>query len=228
MFLWFASMILLVPAIILAIWAQTKVTRTFKKYSQVRSSVNITGSRLARMLLDANGLYDIKIERIPGQLTDHYDPRAGVVRLSDVTYSGNSIAALGVVSHEIGHAVQHSHHYVPLILRDAIVPTASIGSSLSWIIFFLGLIFYSGFLMQVGIVLFSFFVLFTLVTLPVELDASHRALVMLKNNMAMPEGEVTMARKVLSAAAMTYVASVAMAALQLLRMVLLSGMLGRR
>jgi Zn-dependent membrane protease YugP len=227
MFLWFASLIILLPAIVLSIWAQTKVTKTFKRYSQVRSSINLTGSKLARMLLDANGLYDIKIERIPGQLTDHYDPRSKVVRLSDVTYSGNSIASLGVVAHEIGHAVQHSHHYVPLVIRDAIVPTANIGSSLSWIIFFLGLIFYSPFLMQFGIILFSFFVIFTLVTLPVELDASHRALIMLRNVMAMPEGEVAMARKVLSAAAMTYVASVAMAALQLLRMILISGMFRR-
>lgn len=205
MFLWFASMVILIPAVVLAIWAQTKVTTTFKRYSQVRSSLNVNGSQIARMLLDANGLYNIKIERIPGQLTDHYDPRSKVIRLSDVTYSSNSIAALGVVAHETGHAVQHAHHYVPLIVRDAIVPTANIGSSLSWIIFFLGLIFYSTFLMQIGIILFSFFVIFTLVTLPVELDASHRALVMLRNVMAMPEGEVTMARKVLSAAAMTYV-----------------------
>lgn len=227
MFLWFASMVILIPAIVLAIWAQTKVTSTFKRYSQVRSSVNVNGSQLARMLLDANGLYNIKIERTPGQLTDHYDPRSKVIRLSDVTYSSNSIAALGVVAHETGHAVQHAHHYVPLIVRDAIVPTANIGSSLSWIIFFLGLIFYSPFLMQIGIILFSFFVIFTLVTLPVELDASHRALVMLKNVMAMPEGEVAMARKVLSAAAMTYVASVAMAALQLLRLILISNMVRR-
>jgi Zn-dependent membrane protease YugP len=220
-------MVILIPAIVLAIWAQTKVTTTFKRYSQVRSSLNVNGSQIARMLLDANGLYNIKIERIPGQLTDHYDPRAKVIRLSDVTYSSNSIAALGVVAHETGHAVQHAHRYVPLIVRDAIVPTANIGSSLSWIIFFLGLIFYSTFLMQIGIILFSFFVIFTLVTLPVELDASHRALVMLRNVMAMPEGEVTMARKVLSAAAMTYVASVAMAALQLLRLILISNMVRR-
>ncbi|BBJ28864.1 zinc metallopeptidase [Athalassotoga saccharophila] len=227
MILWFASMVLLIPAIILAVWAQVKVTSTFKKYSQVRSSANVTGAKLARMLLDANGLYDIKIERTPGQLTDHYDPRSKVIRLSDVTYSSDSIAALGVVAHETGHAVQHAHHYVPLILRDAIVPTANIGSSLSWIIFFLGLIFYSQFLMQIGIILFSFFVIFTLVTLPVELDASHRALVMLKNVMAIPQGEVSMARKVLNAAAMTYVASVAMAALQLLRLILISNMVRR-
>jgi Zn-dependent membrane protease YugP len=220
-------MVILIPAVVLAIWAQTKVTTTFKRYSQVRSSLNVNGSQIARMLLDANGLYNIKIERIPGQLTDHYDPRSKVIRLSDVTYSSNSIAALGVVAHETGHAVQHAHHYVPLIVRDAIVPTANIGSSLSWIIFFLGLIFYSTFLMQIGIILFSFFVIFTLVTLPVELDASHRALVMLRNVMAMPEGEVTMARKVLSAAAMTYVASVAMAALQLLRLILISNMVRR-
>lgn len=227
MILWFASMVLLIPAIILAIWAQVKVTSTFKKYSQVKSSANVSGSQLARMLLDANGLYDIKVERTPGQLTDHYDPRSKVIRLSDVTYSSGSIAALGVVAHETGHAVQHAHHYVPLIVRDAIVPTANIGSSLSWIIFFLGLIFYSQFLMQIGIILFSFFVIFTLVTLPVELDASHRALVMLRNVMAIPQGEISMARKVLSAAAMTYVASVAMAALQLLRLILISNMVRR-
>lgn len=227
---WFfdPTMLVLIPAIILAIWAQTKVSMTFNKYSRVRSSTSLTGAKLARMLLDANGLFDVKVERVPGKLTDHYDPKTRVIRLSDATYSSDSVASLGVVAHETGHAVQHAHHYVPLVLRDAIVPTANIGSGLSWVIFFIGLIFYNGFLLKVGIVLFSFFVLFTLVTLPVELNASHRALKMLKNVVIMNEGEVAMARKVLNAAALTYVASVAMAALQLLRMMLLSGYVNNR
>ncbi len=222
------TMLLLIPAIVLAIWAQTKVTSTFNRYSTVKSTLNLSGAQLARLLLDSNGLFDVKIERIQGKLNDHYDPRTKVVRLSDATYSGSSIASLGVVAHEIGHAVQHSHKYVPLVLRDAIVPTANIGSSLSWVVFFLGLIFYNGFLLKIGIILFSFFVLFTLVTLPVELDASHRALKMLRSTAVMPEGEVTFARKVLNAAALTYVASVAMSALQLIRMLLISGYVNNR
>ncbi len=222
------TMILLIPAVILAVWAQAKVSSTFRKYSMVRSSTNLTGAQLARMLLDANGLFDVNVESVPGKLTDHYDPRSRVVRLSDATYRSGSVASLGVVAHEVGHAVQHSHHYVPLVVRDAVVPTANIGSSLSWIVFFLGLILSNGFLLKVGIILFSFFVLFTLITLPVELDASHRALKMLKNVVVMNEGEVTMAKKVLSAAALTYVAAVAMSALQLLRMLLIAGFVDNR
>ncbi len=222
------TMLILIPAIILAIWAQAKVSTTFRKYSMVRSSTSLTGAKLARMLLDANGIFDVSVEAIPGKLTDHYDPKNRVVRLSQSTYNGTSVAALGVVAHEIGHAVQHANHYVPLVVRDAIVPTANIGSSLSWIIFFIGLIFYNGFLLKVGIILFSFFVLFTLVTLPVELDASHRALKMLKGVVVMDEKEVYMARKVLNAAALTYVAAVAMSALQLLRMLLIAGFVENR
>ncbi len=222
------TMLILIPAIILAIWAQTKVTTTFRKYSKVRSSTSLTGARLARMLLDANGIFDVSVEAVPGKLTDHYDPKNKVVRLSESTYNGTSVAALGVVAHEIGHAVQHANHYVPLVVRDAVVPTANIGSSLSWIVFFLGLIFYNGFLLKVGIILFSFFVLFTLVTLPVELDASHRALKMLKDVVIMDDKEVSMARKVLNAAALTYVAAVAMSALQLLRMLLIAGFVENR
>ncbi len=222
------TMLILIPAIILAIWAQTKVTTTFGKYSKVRSSTSLTGARLARMLLDANGIFDVSVEAVPGKLTDHYDPKSKVVRLSESTYNGTSVAALGVVAHEIGHAVQHANHYVPLVVRDAVVPTANIGSSLSWIVFFLGLIFYNGFLLKVGIILFSFFVLFTLVTLPVELDASHRALKMLKDVVIMDDKEVSMARKVLNAAALTYVAAVAMSALQLLRMLLIAGFVENR
>lgn len=222
------TMLILIPAVVLAIWAQAKVSTTFRKYSLVRSSTNLTGAQLARMLLDANGLFDVGIERIPGKLTDHYDPKSKVVRLSEATYKSGSVASLGVVAHEIGHAVQHSHHYVPLIVRNAIVPTANIGSSLSWVIFFIGLIFTNSFLLKLGIILFSFFVLFTLVTLPVELDASHRALKMLRGVVVMNEGEVKMAKKVLNAAALTYVAAVAMSALQLLRMLLIAGFVDNR
>jgi len=226
---WFdPTFILLIPAIILAAWAQIQVSSTFSKYSKYRSSLGMTGAQVARMLLDSAGLYNVKIEMISGALTDHYDPRSKVVRLSKTTYSSESVAAVGVIAHEIGHAIQHQEKYVPLVLRNTIVPIASIGSSLSWVIFIMGLLFFNPALIRFGIILFSLAVLFTILTLPVELDASKRALRMLRNNLLLPDKEVTAAKKVLNAAALTYVASMAMALLQLLRMIFIAGAFGDR
>ncbi|HCZ05807.1 MAG TPA: peptidase [Thermotogae bacterium] len=222
------TFLLLIPALILAFWAQTTVSSRFRAFSQIKSLTGFTAEKLARYLLDSAGLYDVKIETVSGQLTDHYDPRTRVVRLSASTYGSSSIAALGVVSHEVGHAIQHAEKYAPLVIRNMIASAAGFGSSLAWILFIIGLLFVSPLLMKIGIVLFSIAVFFTLITLPVEFDASNRALKLLKNYIAMPEEELEGVRKVLNAAALTYVAGAAMAALQLLRMILLAGAYGRR
>ena len=172
--------------------------------------------------MDNAGLHDVKIERIRGNLTDHFDPRKKVVRLSDTTHNSTSIAALGVVAHEIGHAIQDKEKYAPLVVRNAVVPVAQLGSSLSWIIFIIGLLMVSQILIRIGIVVFSAFVFFTLVTLPVEFNASSRAKKLL-SSMGMPSNELKGVSSVLGAAAMTYVASAATAIFQLLRMLILSG-----
>lgn len=222
------TIILLIPAFLLALWAQILVSSTFSKYSKYKSITGLTGYTLARNLLMAKGIYDVDIEMISGTLSDHYDPRNKVVRLSQSTYSSDSVAALGVVAHEIGHVVQHAENYFPLVIRNAMVPIASVGSSLAWIIFLMGLLFFSPFMMRIGIVLFSLAVLFTLLTLPVEIDASNRALKLLKSTVAMPEDELKAVKKVLTAAALTYVAATAIAILQLFRMLILAGIFGER
>ncbi|OAA30908.1 peptidase [Kosmotoga arenicorallina S304] len=227
MLFWDPTFIFLIPAIILAIWAQSLVQQRFYRYSRINSSFGLNGAELARRLLDSAGLFEVKIESIPGRLSDHYDPRTRVVRLSSATYNSHSIAALGVVAHEIGHAIQHKEKYVPLEIRNVFAPVASFGSGFSWIIFLMGLLFWSPALMKFGILLFLLVVLFTLITLPVELNASKRARILL-NRMGMPEKELTAVDQVLNAAAMTYVASVAMALLQLLRMIFISGLFGDR
>ncbi|MEG1441774.1 MAG: zinc metallopeptidase, partial [Oscillospiraceae bacterium] len=175
------TMILLIPALILTIWAQAQVTGTFKKYSEVFNRRGMTGADVARQILDQNGLYNVKIERVSGNLTDHFDPTTNVVRLSDSTYASQSVGAIGVAAHEVGHAVQHATGYAPIRFRNAIVPVVNICSKLSMPLLFIGLIFsYSGgffpILIQVGIWLFAGTVLFQLVTLPVEFNASNRAL----------------------------------------------------
>ncbi len=227
MFFWDPTFILLIPAIILAAYAQFLVSSRFSQYSRVRSSFGYTGSQLARQLLDNAGLYDIKIERVKGNLTDHYDPRKRVVRLSQATHDSTSIAALGVVAHEIGHAIQDKEKYVPLVVRNSVVPVAQFGTSLSWILFIIGLLMVSPILIRAGIIVFSAFVFFTLVTLPVEFNASTRAKKLLAS-MGMPAPELKGVSSVLGAASMTYVASSATAILQLLRMLLIAGALGRR
>lgn len=216
------TFIILIPALLLALWAQIMVQSNFSRYSQVRSRIGMTGAELARFILDSAGLYDVKIESIPGSLTDHYDPRAKVVRLSQATYGSDSIAALGVVAHEIGHAIQHANNYVPIVIRNAIAPIASFSSNLAWIFFIIGLVTGAIGLAQFGILLFLAVVLFSIITLPVEFDASRRAMKILERNLMMPKDELKGVRAVLSAAAMTYVAATLMAILQLVRMILIT------
>ncbi len=217
------TFLLLIPAIIFTFYAQFKVQATFNKYLEVQAASGLTGAQVARQLLDRNNLADVPVELTPGTLSDHYDPRTRVLRLSPEVYHGRSLASFGVAAHETGHAVQHAHAYAPLALRNGIYPIASFGSNLGYILFFLGFFFGGNtFLIDLGIILFSFFVFFTLVTLPVEFNASNRGLAMLADGGFLLRGEeVGGAKKVLSAAAMTYLAAASMAVLQLLRMLFL-------
>ncbi|MDP8255298.1 MAG: zinc metallopeptidase [Candidatus Alcyoniella australis] len=222
-FFWDWTVLLLIPALILGLWAQAKVSSSFKKYSKVRSRQGYTGAQVARYLLDGAGLNDVAIERVGGRLSDHYDPRARVLRLSDGVYASPSLAAIGVAAHETGHALQHSEGYLPLGVRNAVFPVARIGSWAFMPTFLLGLFFHSqmGILLDVGIMLFTFYVFFTVVTLPVEFNASRRALQMLTQTGYLSDEEVGGARSVLSAAAMTYVAGALMAILNFLRLLIL-------
>ncbi|HHZ20660.1 MAG TPA: zinc metallopeptidase [Firmicutes bacterium] len=212
-------------AIVFSLYAQFKVSSTFKKYARVPAASGRTGAQVARDLLDYYNLHDVPVEITGGHLTDHYDPRNKVLRLSPEVYHGNSLAALGVAAHETGHAVQHANVYLPLHLRNAIFPLANIGSNLALPIFFIGLLFGGNtFLMDLGILLFAGAVFFTILTLPVEFNASSRALAMLDSGGYLRRGEeLNGAKKVLSAAAMTYLAATAMALLQLLRLLVLRG-----
>lgn len=221
--IFYTSLVLLVPAIILGVYAQYKVSSTYKKFSQKQAASGVTGAQASRRLLDQAGLTDVAIEEIPGQLSDHYDPRSRVLRLSEGVARGSSLAALGVAAHETGHAIQHANRYVPMQIRSAVVPAASFGSNFGPLIFFMGLIF-SSFrpLMTIGIVLFTAAVIFQIVTLPVELDASSRAMRMLQSNGLVAGGEAEGAGKVLRAAALTYVAAALMSILMLVRMFLIS------
>jgi uncharacterized protein len=206
-----AYLLFAVPALLLALYAQFKVHHTYGKYSTLGSAWGATGYVAARRLLDAAGLYHVDVERVPGDLTDHYDPSAKVLRLSDSTYASPSVAALGVVAHEVGHAVQDAVAYVPMRLRQGLVPVAGFGSNLGYILFFAGLVMQATALAVVGLVLFSSAALFALVTLPVELDASRRALVLLQDTGLLASGEAPIAKEVLDAAALTYVAGLAQA-----------------
>jgi len=226
LWIWDPTFIILIPAFILSLWAQIHVQSTFSKYSNVKSTLGITGAEMARRLLESAGIYDVRVEMVSGWLSDHYDPKAKAVRLSQATYNSTSVAALGVVAHEVGHAIQHKEKYTPLVLRDIAVPFAIAGSNFAWIIFILGIFMSAQVLLKVGIILFTFVVLFTLITLPVEFDASARAIKKLK--LMMPPSEVEGVKKVLTAAALTYVASAAVAILQLLRMLLIAGAFGDR
>lgn len=221
--LWIWSIVLLVPALILGIYAQVKVSSSFNRYSQVPSARGLTGAQGARMVLDSAGLSDVGIEIAGGRLSDHYDPRTRVLTLSPEVGNSNSLAALGVAAHEAGHAMQHAQGYPAFRLRSALVPVANLGTNLGFILFFIGLIFYrSGILMNIGILLYAGAVLFTLVTLPVELNASRRAMAQLENRSILVADELTGAKQVLSAAALTYVAAALMAILQLGRLILIS------
>ena len=221
--------ILVIIGLLLSMWAQYMVSSRFKKYSKVKSARNITGAQVADAILRSQGIYDVRIEHIAGNLSDHYDPKHKVLRLSDSTYNSTSVAALGVAAHECGHAMQHARGYVPVRLRSAFVPVANIGSYASWILILIGLLF-SGASSQAwltaGIVCFSATVLFHIITLPVEFNASSRAIKVLAGNGILYGDEIKGAKKVLGAAALTYVASAATAILQLLRLIILYG--GRR
>ncbi len=219
MFDW--TFILLLPAIALSLYAQFKVSSTYEKLAKVRSSSGMRGAALARQLLDGNSLPQVRINQVPGHLSDNYDPRDKSLNLSQEVHDGSSVAAMGIVAHEVGHAVQHSTAYAPLMLRSSIVPISSFGSWLAIPLFFMGLIFSWGPLMDAGIILFSLAVFFTVVTLPVEFNASSRAMVMLRSSGQFSDRELSMSKEVLDAAALTYVAATAMAVLQLLRLIAL-------
>ena len=220
--------ILVILAFVLSLIVQTTMQSTFRKYSRVRSSYGMTGAEVAQRILESEGIYGVQVRRVRGSLTDHYDPRSKTVNLSESIYGSTSVAALGVAAHECGHAIQDAKDYAPLRIRSALVPAADFGSRFSWILFFIGLVFQSGILTEIGILLFCLALLFQLVTLPVEFNASHRAMQKLKT-MGMDEGrELSDTRKVLIAAAMTYVAAVCASLLYLLRMIILSGGSRRR
>ncbi len=216
--------ILVIIGIIITLAASAKVRSTFAKYSGVRSMSGMTGAQAAERLLQASGIYDVKIEHVSGKLNDHYDPRTKVLRLSDSVYGQNSLSAIGVAAHECGHAIQHEQSYAPLKLRSTLVPAANIGSMAAWPIIILGIIMgYSQFLINLGIILFSLAVLFQLITLPVEFNASKRAIARLGETGILHGEELQHSKKVLDAAALTYVAAAAATILQLLRLVLLFG-----
>ncbi|MCX5771784.1 MAG: zinc metallopeptidase [Candidatus Hydrogenedentes bacterium] len=220
---WYSSMIILVPALLLTIYAQYKVKSTYAKYSKVAVRSGMRGADVANAVLRDAGVSVSELTPIPGNLTDHYDPRRRALRLSEGVYYGETVAALGVAAHEAGHAIQHSHSYAPLALRNVIYPVASIGTNLGQVLFVLGFIMsWNQMLMNIGIWLFSGAVFFTLLTLPVEFNASRRAMVALANGGYLEPDELKGARAVLSAAALTYVAAAMMAVLQLLRMIMLS------
>lgn len=219
--------ILVIPAFIFSLYAQFRVKSVFNKYSRVASRRGITGAAMARMMLDSNGLYDITVDRVHGSLTDHYDPRSRTLRLSESVYSNISVAAIGVAAHETGHALQHKEGYAPLTLRSTLVPIAGIGSSIGPYLAIFGLVFNWGLLVELGIILFTIAVAFYLITLPVEFNASRRAIEMLEASGTLSYDEIEPARKVLRAAAMTYVASAAVAIASLLRLILLASA-GRR
>lgn len=214
---------LLIIGMLLSLAASAKLKSTFSRYKRVRSASGLTGAETAYRILQRAGITDVTVVAVSGELTDHYDPRSRQVCLSRDIYGSNSLAAVGVAAHECGHAIQHAIGYTPLTIRSAIVPAANIGSALSWPLFLAGLVFSVPPLVTVGILLFSMAVLFQLVTLPVEFNASSRALKMLGTTGILGTDEVKGARKVLTAAAMTYVAALAASVLQLLRLIILSG-----
>lgn len=229
--------ILVLIGALLCIFASSRVNSTYNKYAKVRASRGYTGAEAAQKILQMSGIYDVQIQQVAGNLTDHYDPAHKVLRLSDSVYGSQSVAAIGVAAHECGHALQHKEGYLPLKIRSALVPAANIGSRLGLPIVILGLVLGLGFelpgggyfsLAEIGIWIFSIAVLFQIVTLPVEFNASGRALKMLGSYGIMGEDEVGSCRRVLGAAALTYVAAAASSILQLLRLILLSGNRRRR
>lgn len=217
-----STFLMLIPALILAIWAQAKVRSTYARYSKVPVSSGLTGAEVAKLILRDERVEVSAIEVVPGELTDHYDPRNRALRLSEDVYYGTNIAALGIAAHEVGHAIQHARAYSPLAVRNLIYPISNLGSSLSMPLFFMGFLFSLPILLKLGILFFTLAVFFTLITLPVEFNASRRALRVLANGRYLEAGELKGARKVLTAAALTYVAAALMAILQLVRMLILA------
>ena len=222
------TIILVLIGVALSLWAQGRVNSTFSRYSRVRSMTGMTGAEAARRLLNAQGIYDVTVQPIAGELTDHYDPRTKTVNLSQSVYGATSVAAIGVAAHECGHAMQDNEGYAPLRFRSALVPAANFGSKLSWPLILLGLVFGGLGSPLVEIVMFSLAVLFQLVTLPVEYNASARAVRLLDSQGILAGEEVSGTRKVLNAAALTYVAAAATSILQLLRLIILFGGRNRR
>lgn len=222
-FMYDSTFLILIPAIALALYAQFKVQSTFRRYSQIPSGTGYTGAQVAAELLRRRGITDVKVEPVQGMLGDHYDPRTKVLRLSPDVYDSNSLAAIGVAAHEAGHAVQHREGYTALALRSAIVPVATIGTSAAWILFIIGWITSSPNLVNIGILLFLGYIAFAVITLPVEFNASNRAVALLQGEGFVLPQEAQGVRAVLNAAALTYVAAAAMALSQLLRMLVLRG-----
>lgn len=217
------TILLVIPAFIFALWAQYKVNSTYKKYSSVPTRSRMTGADAARRILDANGLRHVRIEHIRGELTDHYDPKANVIRLSDAVHDSMSAAAIGVAAHEAGHAVQYAKNYFPMKIRAVIIPVSRFGSFMAMPLFLIGLIVASDGLMLFGIILYATVALFQLATLPVEFNASSRAMAAIESSGMLTEDELVSAKKVLTAAAMTYVAALASSLTTLLRLILLAG-----
>ena len=222
------TILLVIPGLVASIWAQIKVSSTFKKYSNMRTAKGLTGFMAARRILDANGLSHVAIEQINGHLSDHYDPRANVIRLSRDVYSSSSPAAIGVAAHEAGHAIQYATQYSPIKLRAGLVSITQFSSMLAIPLFFIGLMFASDYLMLAGILLYAAIAFFQLVTLPVEFNASRRALKVLSSSGMLNSSELDASKKVLSAAAMTYVAALLTSLLTLLRLLLLANNRGNR
>lgn len=222
-FMYDSTFLILIPAIALALYAQFKVQSTFRRYSEIPSGTGYTGAQVAAELLRRRGITDVKVEPVQGMLGDHYDPRTKVLRLSPDVYGSNSLAAIGVAAHEAGHAVQHREGYTALALRSAIVPVATIGTSAAWILFIIGWITSSPNLVNIGILLFLGYIAFAVITLPVEFNASNRAVALLQGEGFVLPQEAQGVRAVLNAAALTYVAAAAMALSQLLRMLVLRG-----
>ena len=215
-------LILVVPALLLSLYAQVKVKSTFAKYSKINTQRGITGKEAAKLLMRTNGISDVGIQQVAGSLTDHYDPASKMLKLSEPVYDKTSISAVGVAAHETGHAIQDKERYAPLVLRSTLVPLANIGSSAGPYLAMAGIIFSIDILLTIGIILFSVAVLFYIVTLPVEIDASRRALKVLESNAVLSQEELRGARKVLTAAALTYIASALTAVASLLRLILIA------
>lgn len=224
MFFFDPTMVLIIPALILAFWANSLVKSNYRKYKQVKNNISMTGSEVALHILQKNGIYDVPVVAVEGELTDHYDPRKREVRLSKDIFYGETVSSAAIAAHEVGHALQHAQSYVPLNIRHAIFPVARFGSTAAFPLFFLGFLFGTPMLMNIGIVFFIAAFLFQVVTLPVEFNASQRAFKELGHDLVIDPNEMVGVKKVLNAAAMTYVAAALMSLLQVIRLLFLRNM----